>query len=120
MSDQAADELREEWRLVLKMGYAPRWTLAQKQARLAEIEHLLVDAGHALPDQLVWATTLGAVAASVPLHLRNGRPFYVDLAEIPEPWRERFKEDLRGSQCPIVPGVAEAAYAWDWVAWAGL
>lgn len=49
MSQSQADALREEWALLLKMGYASQWTPAQKMARQDEITALLQQAGQALP-----------------------------------------------------------------------
>jgi len=49
MSQSQADALREEWALLLKMGYASQWTPAQKMARQDEIAALLLQAGQALP-----------------------------------------------------------------------
>ena len=49
MSQKQADALRREWALLLKMGYASSWTLAQKRARQDEIAALLLQAGQALP-----------------------------------------------------------------------
>ena len=49
MSQRQADALRNEWGLLLKMGYASQWTPAQKMARQAEIAALLQQAGQALP-----------------------------------------------------------------------
>jgi len=55
--------------------------------------------------------------AAVPVHEYEGRPFYVNLAEIPQPWRDQFWAALYGSQCPKIEGVERAAYAWDWDCW---
>lgn len=49
MSQRQADALRNEWGLLLKMGYASQWTPAQKMARQDEIAALLQQAGQALP-----------------------------------------------------------------------
>ena len=53
MSQKQADALRQEWALLLKMGYASQWSPAQKMARRDEITALLLQAGQALP----WALT---------------------------------------------------------------
>ena len=55
--------------------------------------------------------------AAVPLRDHNGKPYYVDLADIPQPWRDQFLAALRGSQIPVIEGVERAAYAWDWQQW---
>lgn len=52
MSQKQADALRQEWALLLKMGYASQWTPAQKMARQDEIAALLLQAGQALPRAL--------------------------------------------------------------------
>lgn len=52
MSQKQADALRQEWALLLKMGYARQWTPAQKMARQDEITALLLQAGQALPRAL--------------------------------------------------------------------
>ncbi|HTD02747.1 hypothetical protein [Undibacterium sp.] len=54
----------------------------------------------------------------VPHHYHKGRPYFVRLAEIPEPWRTQFLDVLRGSAVPILSGEKDAAYVWDWLAWA--
>ena len=61
--------------------------------------------------------TRDELISAVPLHEREGRPFYVDLEEIPHPWRAQFWTALYGSQCPVIEGVERAAYAWDWQCW---
>jgi len=61
--------------------------------------------------------TRDELIAAVPVHQYEGRPFYVDLAEIPQPWRDQFWTALYGSQCPKIEGVERAAYAWDWDCW---
>ena len=55
--------------------------------------------------------------AVVPVHDHEGHPYYVDLADIPQPWREQFWNALYGSQCRCFEGVERAAYAWDWRQW---
>ena len=47
------------------------------------------------------------------VHIRNveGRRYYVDLADIPQPWREHFWAALYGAQLPVIEGVERAAYA---------
>ena len=52
MSQKQADALRQEWALLLKLGYASQWTPAQKMARQDEITALLLQAGQALPRAL--------------------------------------------------------------------
>ena len=53
--------------------------------------------------------------AKIPVHVWNGL-HYVDLAEIPEPAQTAFRRSLwsTAAQLPAVPGVAKAAYSWDW------
>lgn len=68
-------------------------------------------------NQLGLAAERLAALRTVPVIERNGRPFYVRLADIPAPWREAFRVTLRGSGCPAIDGEAECAYAWDWEDW---
>ena len=113
MSQKQADALRREWALLLKMGYASQWTSAQKMARQEEIATLLLQAGQALPRGM----TRQELLASVPIRNAEGGRYYVDLADIPQPWRDEFWAALHGSGRPIVEGVERAAYAWDWEGW---
>ena len=113
MSQKQADALRREWALLLKMGYASQWTPAQKMARQEEIATLLQQAGQALPRGM----TRQELLASVPIRNAEGGRYYVDLADIPQPWRDEFWAALHGSGRPIVEGVERAAYAWDWEGW---
>ncbi len=55
--------------------------------------------------------------SAVPVHEHEGRRFYVNLAEIPMPWRDQFWAALYSAQCPVIDGVEQAAYAWDWDCW---
>ena len=52
LSQRQAHALRQEWALLLKMGYASQWTPAQKMARQDEIAALLLHTGQALPRAL--------------------------------------------------------------------
>lgn len=113
MSQKQADALRQEWALLLKLGYASQWTPAQKIARQDEIATLLLQAGQALPRAL----TQQELLASVPIRSVEGQRYYVDLADIQKPWREHFWVALYGAQLPVIEGVKRAAYAWDWEGW---
>ena len=113
MSQKQADALRREWALLLKMGYASQWTPVQKMARQNEIVALLLQAGEALPQAL----TRQEMLASEPIRTAEGGRYYVDLADIPQPWRDEFWAALHGCGRPIVEGVERAAYAWDWEGW---
>ena len=46
--------------------------------------------------------TRDELIAAVPVYEHEGRPFYVSLAEIPQPWRDQFWTALYGSQCPKI------------------
>lgn len=61
--------------------------------------------------------TRDELTGSVPVHDYEGRPFYVSLDEIPQPWQAQFWAALQGSQCPKIDGVERAAYALDWQCW---
>ena len=67
MSQRQADALREEWALLLKMGYASQWTPAQKMARQDEIAALLQQAGQALPRGLNQQNLLGTDDVYAPM-----------------------------------------------------
>jgi hypothetical protein len=86
MIQKQADALRREWALLLKMGYASQWTPEQKMARQDEIVALLLQAGQALPQAL----TRQEVLTSLPIRNAEGGRYYVDLADIPQPWRDEF------------------------------
>ena len=58
-----------------------------------------------------------ALLASVPVIGHDGRPDYVRLTDIPQPWRDTFRAALRGSCCPAVDGEGECASATDWKDW---
>lgn len=59
-----------------------------------------------------------ALRQAVPIQLRaDGRPYYVRLADIPQPWRDELRAALPGSGCPAIAGEGECAYASDWVDW---
>ena len=66
MSQKRADALRQEWALLLKLGYASQWTPAQKMARQDEIAALLLQAGQALPRGLTRQEVLVNVDAALP------------------------------------------------------
>lgn len=55
--------------------------------------------------------------ACVPVHECNGRPFFIRVADIPDPWRVQFLKVLVGSQCPAFEGEGDLAYVWDWEHW---
>lgn len=61
--------------------------------------------------------TLEELISAVPIHERNGRRYFVALDDIPEPWRGQFRSALFGSQCPVINGYGDCAYAWDWQDW---
>ena len=61
--------------------------------------------------------TRDELIAAVPVHEQDGRPNHVDLADIPQPWRDQFWTALYGSQWPKIEGIERAAYAWDWKSW---
>lgn len=68
-------------------------------------------------DALPRALTRQELLASVPIRNAEGGRYYVDLADIPQPWRDGFWAALHGCGLPIVEGVERAAYAWDWEGW---
>ncbi|WP_270956532.1 hypothetical protein [Burkholderia pseudomallei] len=58
-----------------------------------------------------------ASLATVPVIERDGRPFAVRLADIPEPHRTAFDQALTGSAVPVLEGEGDLAYAWDFADW---
>ncbi|MGF6776188.1 hypothetical protein [Paraburkholderia sp. GAS334] len=58
-----------------------------------------------------------AALRKVPVHVHNGRRYYVRLSEIPAPWQDAFRAALRGSCCPAIDGEGECAFEWDWSDW---
>lgn len=61
--------------------------------------------------------TRDELLAVVPVREFHGRPFYVRVADIPEPWRQHFMHALRGSACPVIAGEGDCAHSHDWRAW---
>jgi hypothetical protein len=61
--------------------------------------------------------TRDELIAAVPVYQHEGKPYYVSLADIPQPWRDQFWGALYGCQLPVFEGVERAAYAWDWEVW---
>lgn len=61
--------------------------------------------------------TRDELAAAVPIRERNGRPFFVLMADIPEPWRSQFSKAMIGSGCPSFAEMGPCAFAWDWTEW---
>ena len=55
--------------------------------------------------------------AAAPVHERDGRPLYVSLEDIPQPWRDQFWAALRGSSCPKVDGVDRVTEIWNQQSW---
>ena len=62
--------------------------------------------------------TRDELIAAVPIYERDGRPYFIRITEIPEPWQSQFKRGIFGAQCPIVNGERGLAYSWDWLQWA--
>ncbi|WP_429447914.1 hypothetical protein [Paraburkholderia sp. WC7.3g] len=54
---------------------------------------------------------------AVPVQMRDGRPYYVRLLDVPQPWQDEFRAALRGSGCPAIDGEGECAWPWDWCNW---
>ena len=63
--------------------------------------------------------TSDELIAAVPVHDYKGRPFFLRLAEIPEPYLTQLFQSLVGCACPALPGEGGPLYhASDWYAWA--
>lgn len=54
---------------------------------------------------------------AVPIHNYQGLPYFVVVAEIPEPWQKQFARALYGSTCPAFPEYQQCAFVWDWKNW---
>ncbi|MCW5651750.1 MAG: hypothetical protein KIS62_18545 [Ramlibacter sp.] len=61
--------------------------------------------------------TRDELLAVVPVREFRGRPFYVRMADIPEPWRRQFMSSLIGSAIPAIEGEGDCAHSYDWRAW---
>lgn len=61
--------------------------------------------------------TRDELIAAVQVHDHEGRPYFVALDEIPEPWRGQFWAALYGCACPVFEGFQRCAFAWDWEVW---
>jgi hypothetical protein len=60
--------------------------------------------------------TVADQLAAVAVHVREGRPYFVVVDDIPQPWRDQFRAALYSSACPVIDGYDWCAYAWDWAA----
>lgn len=60
--------------------------------------------------------------ATVPVQLHNGTPYFIRLADVPEPWRNQFVRALtdKNRPRPYLEGEVDLqiAYAYDWQSWA--
>lgn len=61
--------------------------------------------------------TYDELIAAVPVCDFRGRPYYIRLKDIPEPWRQQFERAIFGSACPVIEGEGACAYAHDWKSW---
>ena len=62
-------------------------------------------------------TTRKQLLAAVPVHDLDGRPCYIRISEIPEPWRAQVMAEIIACAAPVVDGEGELRYAWDWYDW---
>ncbi|MFN3724360.1 MAG: DUF6634 family protein [Paracoccaceae bacterium] len=60
------------------------------------------------------AHDLDQLRRNVSIHGHATLPPYVRLADIPQPWLDRFLEALVGSQAPVIEGEGQVAYEADW------
>lgn len=60
------------------------------------------------------AHDLDQVRRNVPIHGHATFPSYVRLADIPQPWLDRFLEALVGAQVPVIEGEDQVVYEADW------
>lgn len=61
--------------------------------------------------------TSDELLAAVPVREFRGRPFFVRIQDVPEPWRQQFERALMGSACPVIDGEATCAHVTDWKSW---
>ncbi len=62
-------------------------------------------------------TTKQQLLDAVPVYNIDGRPAYIRIADIPEPWRTQAQTEIRGCACPVVEGQGPLYYVNDFRAW---
>lgn len=61
--------------------------------------------------------TRDELLAAVPVREFRGRPFFVRIQDVPEPWRQPFERALIGSASPVIDGEPACAHVTDWKSW---
>ncbi|MCX4177501.1 MULTISPECIES: hypothetical protein [Paraburkholderia] len=58
---------------------------------------------------------------AVPLATRDGLPYSVRIAVVPQPWQGGLRELIRCESVPVFndDGQGDCLYAWDWAKWPG-
>lgn len=62
-------------------------------------------------------TTRKQLLAAVPVHEIDGKPFFIRLSEVPEPWRNQMRREVILCAQPAFEGEAGLYYAWDFEDW---
>lgn len=63
--------------------------------------------------------TQDELIAVVAVHEHGGRPYFIRIGDIPEPWQSQFRRATYGAQQPVIDDEGSLAYAWDWLQWVG-
>ncbi|QBP13531.1 hypothetical protein DDF84_028445 [Cupriavidus metallidurans] len=55
----------------------------------------------------------------VPVINSGGRPAYVPLSSVPQPWQDELRDIIRREQVPIfsLEGRGDCMFVWDWSSW---
>jgi hypothetical protein len=54
---------------------------------------------------------------AVPVYDIDGRPTYIRISDIPQPWRAQAENEISFCACPVVEGQGPLRYAHDFRAW---
>ena len=61
--------------------------------------------------------TRNELISAVTVYECGGRPYFIRITDIPEPWRSQFRRATYGAQRPVIDDDRGLAYAWDWLQW---
>jgi hypothetical protein len=85
--------------------------LVRKEARYADVWHV---AQHALAVSMYGSSCIPEVVPLSVKFYRYGDIPYMRTSDLPEPVRTEFERRQCHSGRPVVPGAADACFAWDW------